>query len=149
MGPDVKPRIARSVPQSVREPRPGDSKAHVAFVKTLPCFYPGCPLKADDPHHLQRGVDNLPKGTSRTSPDRWAIPSCRGHHTGLFGFPFFIHMTGDDEAFLSKVGIDGRALANSLWSNTGDFDACVRLIERAKAGANLKAAEHAKQQRSA
>ena len=113
----MKPRIARSVPQSVRQPRAGDSAQHLAIIRQMPCVRPGCGNVGSDPHHLQRGVDSLPKGTGRTHVDRWAIPLCRDHHNGGFGIGNdYVHFRGNDEAVLISWGLDGRQLAEALWA---------------------------------
>jgi hypothetical protein len=115
-------RIPRTVPQGKREPRPGDSPKHLAWIRTLPCAV--CDVLGVDPHHLKRGVDNMPKGMGRTHVDRWAIPLCRKHHNAV--------EPGSDEENLMKFGIDGRALANALWRESGNTDAAYRLLYRAR-----------------
>ena len=122
------PRIARNVVKAARQPREGDSVAHLRWLKTLNCVVCGKP--ADDPHHLLRGVDNRPKGMGRKNPDRWAIPSCRACHDDM-------HAAGDDEAFLAAQGIDGRSIAFALWACTGNTEIAERTILRAWQAARL------------
>ena len=76
-----------------------------------------------------RGVDNMPKGTSRRHPDRWTVPLCHKHHLGSKDSA---HMHGNDEVWLASKGIDGRALAAALWKRTGDYEAMLRITERAR-----------------
>lgn len=116
-------RIKRDAPRPKREPRPGDSRAHLAWLKTLSCVI--CGIRADDPHHLLGNLDGLPKGMGRKNEDRWAVPVCRRHHDAA-------HAAGDDEAWFTGQGIDARALAAGLWRVTGDGDAGDRLIYRAR-----------------
>ncbi len=100
------PRIDKGLPKRDKPKRPGDSKAHLDFIRSLPCCVTGhTPV---DPHHLMRAVDDRPKGAGRRHEDRWAIPLSRATHEAA-------HANGDDEAFLAAHGIDGRALAESLW----------------------------------
>jgi len=106
--------------------RPGDSQAHLAFVRSLPCVVCGGKAEA---HHLNRAVDGKPKGTGRKNEDRWAIPLCPQHHNGQRDSA---HGHGDDEAWLASKGIQGRDLAMALWSHTGDPDMGLRIIYRAR-----------------
>lgn len=108
--------------------REGDSKAHTRWIKSLPCLI--CGRKSDDPHHLKRGVDNMPKGMSRKHPDRWAIPVCRKHHNHL--------EAGNDEERLAELGHDGRATAARLWAISGDTEQAERIIRKAIEFARLK-----------
>lgn len=129
------PRIARTVPQSVRQPRPGDSKAHLAVIRNLPCCVPGCPSEKSEPHHLMR-VDNLPKGTGRRSEDKWLVPLCFAHHRRTVSKTDCAHGDhGDDEAWLISKGINARQLAEALWACRNKPDpeaACLRVVMRAR-----------------
>ena len=130
------PRIARTVLRSVRQERPGDSEKHLALIRKMPCCRPGCGSEGSDPHHLQRGVDGLPKGTGRTHADRWAIPLCRQHHNGGPDVGNdYVHWRGNDEAVLTAWGIDGRQLAEALWAcrlKPDPLSSMQRVVYRAK-----------------
>ena len=117
-------RIQRDVLRPKKEPRPGDGRTHIVWLKSLPCVV--CGLRADDPHHLLGNLDGLPKGMGRKNEDRWAIPVCRRHHAAA-------HAAGNDEAWFTEQGVDARAMAASLWRNSGDDDAGERLVYRARA----------------
>lgn len=119
------PRISRSVPMKRKQPRYGDSKKHLAFIRSLPCCVCGSDAEA---HHLLR-ADSLPKGTGRKNLDRHAIPLCPAHHNRSNDSA---HMHGDDEAWLAGKGIDGRALADALWRVTDDYEKGLRIVQRAK-----------------
>ncbi len=43
-----------------------------------------------------------------------------------------LHDNGNEEAMLAAWGIDGRALAAALWKRTGDYEAMLRAVERAR-----------------
>ena len=117
-------RIRRDLaPPPKREPRPGDSKAHTRWLKTLPCVV--CGLPADDPHHLLGNLDGLPKGMGRRAEDRWAVPLCRRDHNAA-------HAAGDDEAWFASLGIEARSLASALWRSSGDDQAGERIVFRAR-----------------
>lgn len=113
------PRIPRTVHRPAKQPRPGDSAAHVAMVRQLPCVV--CGKRPVEAHHLLRVGDQLPKGMSRKNEDRWCVPLCAAHHHDL-------HWHGDEEAFLVDYNVDGRALARALWANRGDQDAMERVV---------------------
>ena len=121
------PRIPRTVLTSKREPREGNSPAHLACIRKLPCCL--CGAQPADPHHLMQTGE---RGMGMRSPDRYAIPLCRHHHDAL-------HSNGskNEETFLAEQGIDGRALAAALWRLTGDIEAMHRAVFRAWQGARL------------
>lgn len=128
------------LPPKVKRTRPGDSKTHLAFVRSLPCCvcYPVASSYGIQAHHLMRAVDNRPKGTSLKREDRWAIPLCAFHHLRDFGGKESVHGHGDDEALLAQHGIDGRALAARLWTITTTkdpeerYELGLRAVQRAK-----------------
>lgn len=121
-------RIPRTVSRPKKEPRPGMSESHLVMVRKLPCVL--CGLYGHDiqAHHLLRTGEH---GVGRKSSDRWAISLCRFHHDGLHGH-------GDEEAYLSLHGIDGRALASALWAARGDQEAMERVVFRFRQEAALK-----------
>lgn len=127
-----KPRISRSVHRPARQPREGDSAAHVAMVRRLPCCVTGFRHNVDA-HHLLKVGDGLPKGMSRRNEDKWVIPLHHDLHMELHD------RAGNEEAFLAGMGIDGRALARALWANRGDLDACERIIFNTLQRARIKA----------
>lgn len=73
----------------------------------------------------------------RKAADKYAVPLCRhpathsDHHADL-------HAHGDEEAYLMKHGIDGRALASALWAARGDQDAMERIVFRFRQEAAMK-----------
>ena len=99
------PRIPRTVPQGVREPRDGMSRAHLEDVRQCDCLLCGAP-GPNDPHHLLRADPT--RGMGRKAADRYTIPACRACHDRM-------HEHGDDEEVLAQLGIDGRAVASALW----------------------------------
>lgn len=130
-----RPRISKSLPQHGRvKPRRRNSPKHLAWIRTLECpIYPG--LRPIQAHHLMRVYDDAGKriilSASERSDDRWAIPLCRKAHDEL-------HQRGDEDAYLSSHGTDGRALAARLWAVSGDSEAGLRAVYRAKAVARVE-----------
>jgi len=125
----MKPRIAKDMPQHVRPKREGMDAQHLANVRQLPCAVCGTiGLMPREAHHLLRTEE---RGLSRKSSDRWAIPLCVSCHHSL-------HMDGDEERYLAGWGIDGRAVAKSLWAARGDLDAMERVIFNVRQRAALK-----------
>ena len=116
------PRIPKSgLPaRKTKPPRKGMSHDHLAFLRRLECpVYPGeRPIEA---HHLLRA--DRTRGMGRKAADRYAIPLSQRAHREL-------HDAGDEEAWLAAKRIDGRALAATLWHNTGDTEACMRTMQR-------------------
>ena len=129
-------RIARTVPQSAPRGRPGDSRAYLDWIKSLPCIVTGLPC--DDPHHLMRlrteSGEKVIKGVGRRHPDRWSLPVARWLHDAL-------HAAGDDEALLASLGFDARALCAALWAmrEDGNRDELARrLLDKVRDQARLK-----------
>ncbi len=125
----MKPRIAKAPLQHTRQPREGDSRAHLAFIRSLPCCVCGT-YGITQAHHLLRW-DDRPKGMGRKHPDKSAIPLCARHHLATSGTDS-AHGAGDDESWLAGKGIDGRALAAALWRASCDYDKGLRIVQRAK-----------------
>ncbi len=118
------PRIPKTdFPPKRAEPRQaGMSRKHLAFLRRLDCpIYPGeRPIQV---HHLLRADKR--RGLGRRAADKYAIPLCARAHREL-------HETGDEEAWLASKGVDGRALAATLWRCSGDLRAGLRTVFRAK-----------------
>lgn len=112
------PRIAKNLPQPKPKVREGMDANHLANVRKLPCCVCGI-AGSTVAHHLLRTGEH---GMGRKSSDRWAIPLCEGIAV-KDGCHRALHDAGDEEAFLVKHGVDGRALASALWRNRGDVDA--------------------------
>lgn len=117
------PRIARTIHRPARQKREGDSAVHLADIRTLFCCI--CGSRPVHAHHLLRIGEQLPRGMSRKSEDRWAVPLCSTHHMALHG-------AGDEEAYLASLGIDGRSLARALWANRGDIEGMERVAFRCR-----------------
>jgi hypothetical protein len=132
----MKPRIAKNIPEHNRREREGMSETHLANVRLCSCVITGQEpagflYGSIEAHHLLR-VDG--RGMSRKSADRWAIPMASQKHREL-------HDCGDEEGYLARHGIDGRAVAAALWSERGNLEAMRRVIFRARQMAALKMKE--------
>jgi hypothetical protein len=122
----IKPRISRTVKRAIRPLSEGMSTRHLELIRACHCVVswatPPC-----DAHHLLRVEGEGVKGMARRHADRWAVPLAHRLHTADFGVDT-AHGSGDDEAWLASKGIDGRALANALWTTTGDLAAMERVV---------------------
>jgi len=101
---------------------------HLAMVRRLPCCVCGGDYGRREAHHLLRTGEH---GMGRKSSDRWALPLCDHDHSVL-------HAAGDEEAFLARHGVDGRALASSLWAARGDQEAMERVAFNFRQDAETK-----------
>jgi hypothetical protein len=98
--------------ERIRSPR------HLAFIRSLPCLYPGCgrsPCDAahvsySDPDHGKTG-----RGMGSKESDNWTVPLCHDHHMLQHAMP--------EREFWSTIGIDPCNIATALWQCTGDLDA--------------------------
>ncbi len=95
------------------------NKAHLAFVRTLPCVK--CFLEDQiEAHHLTLGVNNA---MARKAGDDCCLSLCRKHH-------FFLHAHGE---FSFWSGLPERALelAKKIFDITGNRDKAIELIKEA------------------
>ncbi len=125
------PRIPRDVPKPHREPRPGMSRDHLAWIRQLPCC---CVCPSPPPHMTAHHLCTIGehRAAGRRELDRWTVPMCAEHHRKL-------HDTGSKNhtAWFAERGVDDRGLAQALWRVSGDLDAGLRLIYRARYGGRL------------
>lgn len=120
------PRITKKELTHMRRPRLGMDRAHLEKIRQCPCVI--CGARDAEAHHLLRSGE---RGLSLKSPDRFAIALCpRCHRT--------LHDKGDEEAYLTSRGIDGRALAGALWAVRGEkIEAYRRVVFNARQRASL------------
>lgn len=118
-------RIERTAPTGKRKPNMRYRLAHRDFVKSLPCLK--CGGAPCDPAHVRNGTDG---GTGLTPSDRYIVPLCRSHHDEQ-------HRRGEG-AFWAELGIDPLDVACRLWTVSGDAEAGLRAIERARQAMALR-----------
>jgi len=116
----LSPRIPRTVPQKAKQPDPKRNAAHLTFIRSLPCL--GCGSSNRSQAHHLLGLD-LGKGMGLRVADRFTVPLCNACHSTLHDL---------NHALLADIGIDERAVANSLWKITGDFEAGQSVIWKAQ-----------------
>jgi len=92
------------MPPHPKPPKRVRSKKHMAAVREGGCSICGNP--AADAHHIR--IAGHGRGLGIKNGDDWTIPLCRRHHDELHAF-------GDEKLFLDLHGVDGVALAQSLW----------------------------------
>jgi hypothetical protein len=110
-------RIPKGLAKPKPKERPGMDKNHLANVRKLPCCVCGRSGGTMHPHHLLRTGEH---GMGKKSSDRWAIPLDPVCHAQL-------HDAGNEEEYLMRHGVDGRALATALWAKRGDLEAMQRV----------------------
>jgi hypothetical protein len=110
-------RINKGLAKPTPKERPGMDKNHLANVRQLPCCVCGRSGGTMHPHHLLRTGEH---GMGRKSSDRWCIPLDPVCHRAL-------HDAGNEEDYLMRNGVDGRALASSLWACRDKPDALGRM----------------------
>lgn len=122
-----KGELALGVTRRRRFKTAGQSQKHLDWLKTLPCIVTGVE-PCGDAHHLLGNLDGRPKGMGRTNRDKDAVPVIRAIHDQA-------HDSGNDDAYFRSKGLDARAIAQALWSVTGDTAAAMRIIHRHRAAA--------------
>lgn len=116
----MKSRIPKAMPQHVKPKRDGMDAKHLDNVRGLPCIACGWMRHVMHAHHLLRAEG---RGLSRKTADKWAVPLCPACHV-------LLHAAGDEEAWLTERGIDGRAVASALWAVRGDPEGMQRIVMR-------------------
>lgn len=102
------------------EDREGNSYAHQALIRKLPCCV--CPkMPGGQIHHLK--ATGL-RGMGMKSPDRYGVPMCHDCHING------VERIGskNELAWFSKRGIEALDLANALWQATGDLPKMTRIV---------------------
>jgi hypothetical protein len=122
-------RISRNLPQPQKRQRDGMDRNHVANVGDCPCCVCGT-VSGVHAHHLLRSGE---RGMALKSPDKYCIPLCALHHQEL-------HDAGDEDGYLARRDIDGRALAAALWAERGNLEGMIRVTLRCLQNARLKRA---------
>lgn len=102
------------------EDREGNSYAHQALIRKLPCCtcskMPGGTI-----HHLK--ATGL-RGMGRRSPDRYGVPMCADCH--LNG----VERAGSKNEldWFRKRGVEALDLASALWGATGDLPKMTKIV---------------------
>lgn len=101
-----------SITPRFKQPRV-ESRAHLNWLKTQPCTWPGCQNRDIDPHHLRFVGPEQPAGMGVTAGDNWAIPVCRRHHDAAHVNG--IHRIGQERWALA-TGVDLKRRCAELWA---------------------------------
>ena len=122
-------RIDKGLTRLPRRPNGRKDREHRQFVRSLGCVI--CGAMAEAAHiraGMTAGMEQRPGGSLK-SGDRWVLPLCHQHH---------LEQGAAELKFWSSRGVDQVALAEQLWRHSGDKEAGLRAIERARSGAALK-----------
>lgn len=101
-------------------------EGHLAFIRKLPSPISGA--YGCDPAHISSGspIHNKKRtGGAQKASDCWTVPLTRAEHDAQ-------HDHGDELAWWKLQGIDPFELAIKLYENTGDTEACLQIIRKAK-----------------
>lgn len=95
------------------KPRRQSDKKHLEYVASQPCVC--CGRSSGPPHHLigNYGKDGPVRGWGLRAGDKFVIPMCPEHHTGL-------HNDGNEQRYLAQYCVDGLAMAAKLWVESHD-----------------------------
>lgn len=129
-----RPETAFSIAPSKgrRRPRKMD-RAHLAFIRGLPCCICGTRTRIEAAHIRMASARHGKRetGIGEKPSDEWSAPLCARHHQEDQEAQ---HRIGE-AAFWSKHGIDPFALALALWCATGDEERAEAIVEHARARA--------------
>lgn len=129
------PRITRPAPARMEKPGPFRSKAHIDFIHGLMiCAATGWVGPVDAHHllHLERPDGSVDIRGSRKRGDDLTVPLRHEVHMAA-------HASGRPEEYLLKhYGISCHELSQALMRVSGDHEAGLRVIERARQDSALK-----------
>lgn len=93
------------------------SKAHLDFIRGLPCAVCGNPHETEAAHVRMSNIKfaKVQAGIGAKPDDRWTVPLCSYHHREQ-------HSTGERD-FWKWACVDPCVLALALWGATGDHEA--------------------------
>ena len=111
-------RIAPPILDLQKEPKPIRSKAHLDFIRSLPCLLCDIQQHPTEAAHVNYSDHKAGKFNARgiKAGDQWTVPLCSECHRGRNGQ----HSHGERE-FWQDRGIDPLNIASALWANSGDI----------------------------
>jgi hypothetical protein len=102
---------------SLSEPRRIRDREHVRSVTRNGCLI--CGRTPSDAHHLRF---TQKRALGRKVSDEFTVPLCRGHHREL-------HRHGDEPAWWTKLGLDPRDAARTLWLKSHPLPERTKIME--------------------
>ena len=123
----ILPRISRDLVQHKRRQNDRLRPQHHEFVRGLPCLACGKPAPSECAHVRSSGDG----GMGLKPHSRFTVPLC-----GPMGCHAHQHQIGEAE-FFAQLGIDAVDVALRLWTVTGDLEAGLRAILRARQSIDL------------
>lgn len=121
------PRIARETGLHRRAPKEGLRSRHLAWIRTLPCV--ACDSDGPcDAAHVRKSDASLKKlnAMGQKPDDKYTVALCARCHRADQ------HTKEGEGAFWARLGIDALDLSLRLWSVTGNREAGIRAIMRAR-----------------
>lgn len=108
---------------SAQERREGNSAAHLAFLRELPCIVTG-KVPAGEVHHLKGSVARKERGVGMRATDKFGVPLSRIPHDELER----IGSRHEWEWFEARGIADPYTLALALWAASGDIDKGFKIV---------------------
>lgn len=112
-----------------------DNPDHLAFIRSLPCSVCGRPAPSEAAHCRLRysgGVTVPPEeqgGTALKPADKWCLPMCNACHRWQH--------TMSESDFWADLEMNPLGIASKLWDNTGNRNAALGTLHRARNGGVL------------
>ena len=121
-------RIAPPILDLQKEPKPIRSKAHLDFIRNLPCLLcpPGQQYYSTEAAHVNYSDHKAGKFNARgiKAGDNWTVPLCSECHRGRNGQ----HNHGERK-FWSDRGIDPLEVSARLWAISGDIEKGLEIVK--------------------
>jgi len=126
------PRLPTAFPDTrrARDVEPVRAPDHLAWIRTLPSVVSGqYGCEAAHINFADRRFGKPERGKGTKADDRWVLPLTPEEHRTA---PDAQHKTGRERAWWDAHGIDATTLANDLWRVSGDTEAAIAIILKAR-----------------
>lgn len=126
--PSLRERSKKKV--SAQERREGNSSAHLALIRKMPCCTCLMVHERNDPHHLKSELAGAERGVGMKATDKWTVPLCRRCHDEVESIG-----SRKEVGFFEWYGIsDVHELAHALWKETGDLGRMIKILMAHRGG---------------
>ena len=120
-------RIAPPITDLQKEPKPIRSKAHLDFIRSLPCLLCTVQTYPTEAAHVNYSDHKAGKFNARgiKAGDQWTVPLCSECHRGRNGQ----HSHGERKFWSDRGrGIDPLEVSALLWAISGAYETAIEVI---------------------
>ena len=122
-------RIAPPILDLSKPVKPIRSKAHLDFIRSLPCLLCENQRHPTEAAHVNFSDSAAGKFNAKgiKAGDKWVVPLCSEHHRGKTG-----HHQRGERLWWERQGIDPLEVCEALWAISGNLEAGLEIIQQRK-----------------